>query len=170
MSLPVDARMTSLLVVLALALGALAIAPPVTGNASSPRTKRVTCNLVLFATIPQPNARAANFGSARCGRPFGTGVQQDSSTVTRSSLTTGQFTGPFKMFFDRGTIRGRFTIRFVTTLNAQYRIVGVRYTGTLRVTGGTAAYRRVRGSGTITGVSADAVRTELRERLTLRGL
>jgi hypothetical protein len=144
-------------------------------SAAQAKTRRITCKLDLFATIPQPAPSAANFGTTKCGRPFGSGVQKDSSTVTRTSLTTGVFTGPFKMFFDTGTIKGTFKISFVTTLglpippSTAYRITGVSYTGTLKVTGGTGAWRRLRGTGTIVGTSPDAKRTALTERLTLRG-
>ncbi len=139
------------------------------------KTRTITCSLKLFATIPQPAPTAANFGTTNCRKPFGVGVQKDSSTVTRSSLTTGVFEGPFKMFFDTGTIKGTFRIAFVTTLGPPIApsplpsIAGVVYTGTVTVTGGTGAWRRIRGSGTVTGTSPDAKVTSLTERLTLRG-
>ncbi len=143
--------------------------------AATAKTRTVTCKLDLFATIPQPAPTAANYGSTSCGKPFGFGVQKDSSTVTRSSLTTGTFEGPFKMFFDTGTIKGTFKISFVTTLAPPVppatlpTIAGVVYTGTLEVTGGTGAWRRIRGTGTITGTSPDAKRTSLTETMKLRG-
>ncbi len=139
------------------------------------KTRTITCKLTLFATIPQPAPTAANYGSSNCGKPFGFGVQKDSSTVTRSSLTAGVFEGPFKMFFDTGTIKGRFKIAFVTTLAPPVppatlpTIAGVVYTGTVTVTGGTGAWRRISGSGTVTGTSPDAKVTSLTEKLTLRG-
>jgi hypothetical protein len=139
------------------------------------KTRKITCKLDLFATIPQPAPTAANFGSSSCGKPFGFGVQKDSSTVTRSSLTTGVFEGPFKMFFDTGTIKGTFKISFVTTLAPPVppatlpTIAGVVYTGTVKVTGGTGAWRRIRGGGSVTGTSPDAKRTSLTEKMTLTG-
>ena len=159
-------------------LAALVLAGAMTAAlpASAPaKTRKITCKLDLFATIPQPAPTAANFGTTSCGKPFGFGVQKDSSTVTRSSLTTGVFEGPFKMFFDTGTIKGRFNIAFVTTLAPPVApatlptIAGVVYTGTVTVTGGTGAWRRIRGSGTVTGTSPDAKVTSLTETLTLRG-
>ena len=132
--------------------------------------KQVTCRLTLYATIPQPAPTAANFGSARCGLPFGNGVQQDSSTTTRTSPLTGSFTGPFKLFFDRGSLRGTLTISFVTTVDAALHITGVTYKGTLKITGGSARNRKVRGTGTVTGFSPDAFRTDLTEVLTLTGV
>jgi hypothetical protein len=140
-------------------------------SAATKKTKSVTCDLILFATIKQPAPTAANFGSANCGKPFGKGVQQDSSKTTRTSLTSGSFTGPFKLFFDRGTIAGTFTIGFVTTLApATYAITGVTYKGTLTITKGTGSYRRVRGTGTVAGTSPDAVKTALQYKLKLRGI
>jgi len=152
--------------------GAMTAALPAAAPA---KTRKITCKLDLFATIPQPAPTAANFGTSSCGKPFGFGVQKDSSTVTRSSLTTGVFEGPFKMFFDTGTIKGTFKIAFETTLAPPVppatlpTIAGVVYTGTVAVTGGTGAWRRIRGTGTVTGTSPDAKRTSLTETLTLRG-
>ena len=159
-------------VVAIVAAGATAFALPAAAPA---KTRTITCSLKLFATIPQPAPTAANFGTTNCRKPFGVGVQKDSSTVTRSSLTTGVFEGPFKMFFDTGTIKGTFKISFVTTLGPPVApsplptIAGVVYTGTVSVTGGTGAWRRIRGSGTVTGTSPDAKVTSLTEKLTLRG-
>jgi hypothetical protein len=138
--------------------------------------KHVTCTVNLFAIIKQPAPTAANFGTTRCNRGLGTGVQQDSSTTTRTSPTTGSFSGPWKMFFDEGTLYGTFSISFVTTLEPlmtdppSFAIRGVAYTGTLRVTRGSGRYAHVRGSGTLTGASPDAVQTRLDEHLTLTGL
>jgi hypothetical protein len=140
------------------------------------RPTHVTCTLNLYAVIKQPAPTAANFGTTRCSAGLGTGVQQDSSTTTRTSPTTGSFTGPFKMFFDQGTIYGTFTISFVTTLEPlatdppSFAIRGVAYTGTLKVTRGSGRYSGVRGSGTLTGTSPDAVQTQLVEKLRLTGL
>jgi len=145
-------------------------APAASAAAKRQQAKEISCALTLFATIKQPAPTAANFGPAKCSKPFGPGVQQDSSTTTRTSLTTGSFSGPFKLFFDRGTIKGRFTISFVTTLSPTNQITGVTYEGTLRVTGGSAAYRRVRGTGTVTGSSPDAVQTTLAYKLKLTGI
>jgi hypothetical protein len=153
--------------VLVLAAGA---APAPAAAKAKAQARNVSCGLVLFATIKQPASRAANYGSATCGTPFGRGVQSDSSTVKRTSPAAGTFTGPFKMSFDRGTISGSFSIAFVTMLApATYAITGVLYKGVLSVTKGTGAYRRVRGTGTVTGSSPDAVRTTLTYKLKLTG-
>ena len=137
----------------------------------SSQPKNVTCNLWLRALIPQPAPTAANIGLVRCDNGIGYGAQRDSSVTTRTSPLTGSFTGPFTMYFEDGSLTGTFTIAFVTTVGGNpLRITGVTYNGTVEVTGGTGDYRRVRGSGTVTGFSPDAVNTQLTESLTLTGL
>jgi hypothetical protein len=144
---------------------------PAPAATKTAKARKVTCSLLLFATIKQPAPTAGNYGSAKCSRPFGRGVQEDSSTVKRSSPTSGTFTGPFRMYFDRGTIKGTFSIAFVTVLApATYAITGVLYKGVLKVTEGTGAFRRVRGTGTVTGTSLDAVKTTLTYTLKLTAI
>jgi hypothetical protein len=165
----------------AVAAPAAATKPPILAASGAAKHKahkprQVVCNLNLYAIIRQPAPTAANFGTTQCNRGLGGGVQQDSSTTTRTTATTGSFTGPFKMFFDEGTIYGRFTISFVTTIEPlattppSFAIRGVDYVGTVRVTRGSGRYSHVRGSGTMAGHSPDAVQTQLVERLTLTGL
>jgi hypothetical protein len=160
--------------VAALSVAALTTVAPANGKiaarAAKTKTKTITCNLTLFAIVPQPAPTAANFGTTTCTKPFGLGVQQDSSVTTRTSPTTGFFTGPFKMFFNDGTIKGTFRIAFKTTLNAAYKIVAVNYTGTLKVRFGTGKFKKVKGSGTLTGISPDLVKSALRYKLRLSGL
>jgi hypothetical protein len=153
---------------LSLLTALLALAVPSSGLAAG--TTNVMCQLDLVALIPQPAPTAANAGSTQCD-VFGKGGQLDSSVTTRTSPLTGTFTGPFTMYFKRGTITGTFTIGFVTTVCCSpLRITGVTYNGTVQVTGGTRAYSNVRGSGTVTGFSPDAKRTQLTEHLVLTGL
>jgi hypothetical protein len=148
---------------------ALTLLAPATGLAAS---ANVTCNLDLFALIEQPAPTAANVGSVRCDHfLLRSGIQRDSSVTTRTSPLTGSFTGPFTMYFPYGNLSGTFTIGFVTTVCCNpLRITGVTYNGTVQVTGGTGALYRVRGSGTVTGFSPDAKRTQLTEQLALTGL
>jgi uncharacterized membrane protein len=159
------------LIGLSSAIALTAAVVPAPAATKKAKARKVTCNLVLFATIKQPAPTAGNYGSAKCSKPFGRGVQEDSSTVKRTSLTSGTFTGPFKMSFDRGTIKGTFSIAFVTMLApVTYAITGVLYKGVLKITKGTGAYRKVRGTGTVTGTSPDAVRTALTYTLKLTGI
>jgi hypothetical protein len=153
------------------ALGISAPASAVTFGFASSQPKSVTCNLWLHALITQPAPTAANIGLVRCDKGLGFGAQRDSSVTTRTGPLTGSFAGPFTMYFEDGSLTGTFTIGFVTTVGGNpLHITGVTYNGTVEVTGGTGDYRRVRGGGTVTGFSPDAVDTQLTEKLSLTGL
>lgn len=66
-------------------------------------------------------------------------MQHDTITVTPPSPTTGTGTGPYQAFFDTGTIK----------LTAHPPSDGVApYTGAAKISGGTGAYKYVRGSST----------------------
>jgi hypothetical protein len=155
-------------------IATLAIAAPAsafTFGFGSSQARNVTCNLRLHALIPQPAPTAANVGIVRCDNGIGWGAQRDSSVTTRTGPLTGSFTGPFTMYFEDGFLNGTFTIAFVTTVGGNpLHITGVTYNGTVDITGGTDDYRRVRGGGTVTGFSPDAVDTQLTEKLALTGL
>jgi hypothetical protein len=59
-------------------------------------------------TLAPPGAGGEDFGTVDCPS-FGKGVQHDTLTVTATSPTTAM-TGPFKQFFDTGTIHGTVTL------------------------------------------------------------
>ncbi len=126
--------------------------------------KQVSCELNLIAVKPPRTLTAENFGTIACDKKFlGEGVQHDSSTVTPTSQFAGHFTGPVKQFFDKGTLSGTFTINYVTNPET----LAVTYNGTIDLTKGTGRYRHLKGTGTLTGASPDAIRTKIQEELTL---
>ena len=120
------------------AMGVLACAVATGGAAargSSART--VTCHLRLFDQAPPTALQGFDLGFISCSGPFGNGLQADQFNVRLTSPTTAVLTGPFKDFFDRGTIHGRFALHGTQTAT----------TGTVRFLGGTAAFKHVRGHG-----------------------
>lgn len=163
--------LTRLISILVAGTARIAAAVSVAGQAPAKKVEHVGCTLHLNAIIKQPAPTAANFGTASCDNEFGEGVDHDSSTTTRTSPLTGHFTGPWKLYFDEGTVSGILTINFVTTVGGSPpAITGVTYDGTLQVTGATGRYKHVRGTGTVTGFSPDAVKTQLDEVFTLTGV
>ena len=111
-------------------------------GAGSAKKVKFTCT-VRLQTLATPGASGEDFGTVACTPVFGKGVQHDTITVTPTSQTTATGTGPFKAFFDAGTIHG------TTKLIAGVPSGGVvTYTGTAKFTGGTGAYKHVRGSAT----------------------
>jgi hypothetical protein len=124
-------------------------------------TKTVNCKAALVAAKP-PVSSAENFGNLTCSTPFGKGVQHDTSTVTRTSQTAGAFSGPVKLFFNTGTLRGSYKMSF-TVANKN-----ITYDGTMKISSGTGEFSGVTGTGTMTGTSDDAVHSAITEKLTLK--
>jgi hypothetical protein len=121
-----------------------------TAAAAGSATK-VTCTLQL-QTLAAPGASGEDFGTVDCGHVFGKGVQHDPLvTVTPASATTGTATGSFKEFFDAGTIHGTFNLTYTVTPPT-----AVAYSGTAKISGGTGAYKHVKGSAKVVCSSSDA--------------
>jgi hypothetical protein len=121
-------------------IAVLVVATASVAGAGSPTHVKFTC-AVHLQTLAAPGASGEDFGTVACAPIFGKGVQHDTVTVTPTSPTSGTGTGPFKAFFDTGTIRG--TMR----LTASATPAGLAtYTGTIKISGGTGAYKHVRGS------------------------
>ena len=124
------------------AAGVLAVT---VGTAPAGTVKRVSCSFDLTATIP-PNAVSVNpyatsghhVGSVSCGRPLGSGVDTDVYSV--ALLRTS---GGYKQYFDKGTIRGSYS------MSGRINATSETLRGTITVTGGTGAFTRASGSGTL---------------------
>jgi hypothetical protein len=117
--------------------------------AKSTKAKKFHCTLEQIAQ-GKPNPSGSHFGFARCPAPFGKGVHYNTYTVTPSSPTSGAIAGKFKNYYNTGTAHGTFALTFSATSPAN-----ITYTGTVAYTGGTGAFARVRGTGTITCTTAD---------------
>jgi len=128
-----------------------ALAAPAAGGAvaKAERVTKVTTKIELFAQ-GAPNPSGIHFGFVRSPRPLGSGVHYNAYTVTPTGMGRGSVAGTFKNYYARGTTRGTFTQTFVAA-----NPVNITYDGTIKITGGTGAFRRVAGSGTIHCTSAD---------------
>jgi hypothetical protein len=130
-------------------VAALLVAAVTAAGASS--TKTVTCTLQLQTLAPPGSSGGEDFGTVACDRVFGKGVQHNSKvTITPASPTTGTATGPFKQFFDTGTVHGTFKLAYSITPPS-----AVTYTGTATFSGGTGVYKHPRGSAKVTCESTD---------------
>jgi hypothetical protein len=127
----------------------LVIATATATEAGAVKNAHVTCALAL-QTLAPPGASAEDFGTVNCSSVFGKGVQHDTVTVTPTSQTTATVTGPFKQFFDTGTIHG------TVNLTASATAAGpVTYKGTAKISGGTGAYKHAKGSAEVQCTSPD---------------
>lgn len=136
-----------------------------TAGAAKTRTRTVSCTLALTAQNPPEAPRGSKFGFVRCTRPLGNGVQYDQYTVTPSSQTTGTVSGPFKHYFNTGTVRGTYKLTYTATGST------INYTGRAIYRRGTGRFRRARGSGVLTCTSSDSgLHTACTVKGTIRGI
>lgn len=134
----------------AVMLAGAALAVAATG--AKPATTKVKCTIRLVpaippgATAPNPaSARGAQFGLVSCGKPFGSGVQEDAYTAGTKGVS-----GPYKEFFNAGTISGKYSLTFTP-----HSPTNISYNGTYSVLRGTGAYAHTRGAGTLTCSTPD---------------
>jgi hypothetical protein len=123
--------------------------------------RTVRCKAKLYATRP-PVSTALEFALLTCASPLGKGVQHNSATVSANpERTSGSFSGPTRLFFDEGALRGTYKTTFGVANGT------VSYNGKIKIASGSGDFKGVRGSGTIKGSSSDGLTSALVERVTL---
>jgi hypothetical protein len=169
-------RPASRAALLAIGVGAAlaATATSVVAAAPKPSGTRVTCDVAAVTAIPNghtsvapPVQQGRQYGHVGCGRPLGVGVEANAF----KRMPSDDLQGPFRQYFAQGTIRGVFDLApdaglppSPTTFNSE------SYAGTLRVLGGTGAYRQARGQGTVKCLSVDGVHFRCTQKLALTGV
>lgn len=137
------------LAVVICSLGFSGLALATSGHGRAPRTtKKSSCTLRTVDLAPTA-IHGEDFGTLTCTRPFGAGVQHNISTLSPTSPTTGRLRGSSTLFFNTGTVRATFSLRYTISGSS------IAYVGTARVSGGTGAYRGIGGSVKLAGSSPD---------------
>ena len=134
------------------ATAAAAIGPGTGASAKGKRVTHLSCALELSAQGPPRGMppQTTSFGLVSCPRPWGRGLHYGTSSVTPTAAGQGTVAVNFKKYFDRGTIRGTVAGTFTATSP-----MNITNNGAVTITGGTGAYRRVKGRGTIACTSTD---------------
>jgi hypothetical protein len=136
------------------------------GTASAAKkAKKISCTFTLTSQEPPTATSGEDFGFVKCPKPFGKGLQYDKFTVAPATTTTGTASGPFKDYFDTGTTKGLYKLNYTVT-----GPTSVSYTGTFKYSGGTAAFKHAKGSGTLTCTSPDGVHTTCTSKGTFTGI
>ena len=126
-----------------------------TGAAAQPGAKKPTMKIKCTTTtynVSYPQLSGLNLSTFKCSKPFGAGVQR---AVTKTKATGSQVTvtGTFKNFFDTGTNHG------TVSLSGKVTTGTITASGSLTVTGGTGAYKGMKGTGKISCTTSDAGKT-----------
>lgn len=151
--------MSRRIVVAGLAIAVIGAIVAVGGTATAASSKKSTCNIRLVVAIPpgrttlDPNAKSGHqFGLVSCNKLFGTnGVQSDDYKVTPTSSVAGRVTGTFADYFNLGIVHGTYKLNVAPVSPTQQ----LTYSGSIKIVGGTGAFKGMKGTGTLTCVSND---------------
>ena len=142
-------RPRSIITIALVATSALAVVASSAAPAKTAKTTKLTCSLQLNAQ-GAPNPSGIHFGIPTCSAPFGKGLHYNAYTVTPTGPGRGSVAVRFKNYYNLGTTRGTVALTFTATSPTN-----ISYSGTVKYTGGTGAFRRVRGKGTIACTTTD---------------
>jgi hypothetical protein len=128
-----------------LAVAALAVSPIAEGAKS--KSLHGSCKFTLHQTAGSTLLKGTETGTAKCAKPFGNGT----ATTTYNNVVKGSTlhsTGNAKLVVKGGTLKS------VTKLGGKVN-AKTTLTGTAKVTGGTRAYRKARGTLKLRCVTSD---------------
>jgi hypothetical protein len=128
------------------ALGSIAIAPPIAQGAANKHQIKLT---IKDATITSQGDRLGNKQTTAglvSGKPFGHGVESITDKVTTVTSTTITFAGTITIYTAQGTITGTIKIKIKPASTG-----GATGTGTGKISGGTGSYTGAHGTFTFTG-------------------
>ena len=139
--------------VLIVSAGALFVALGSSGAAARPgkKTTKLSCTSTSY-NVSYPQLSGLTFGILKCGKPFGDGVQQ-ATTTTSVVGPKLNVTGTLKNFYDNGTNHGTFK------MSGTFSPGTITASGSVNVTGGTRAYAHMKGKGALTCATTNAGKT-----------
>lgn len=161
-------RSTSIATPALVAAAALTLGVSSGVSAQSATAKTIDCTFELYSQGPPQGTppRGITFGLVACPRPFGDGLHYGTSTVTPTGPGQGTVAVRFKKYFNRGTFKGTVAGTFAATSP-----MNITYEGKVTVTGGTGAFKHIKGRGTINCTSADGgAHRSCKVKLTLKGI
>lgn len=125
--------------------GVLAIGVPVVGaTASTAATSSgatITCTFQNYNPTPTQSS-GVTFASISCPEPFGPGVQAGTYSATVNATTGAVMEeGTYTNWYAAGTTYGTFS---------QTSATATTFKGTFTDTGGTGAFKGIKGTGTLT--------------------
>jgi hypothetical protein len=157
------------LVVAPLAVGLLVIgatsalgAKPAANAKPKPVKVKVTCKSNVGDvpadgqnSVVPPVDQGWQYGAVHCGKVFGSGIAANKYQLQDS----GDLEGSWTQYYKVGTIHGKFTMTPGDTgpPSSPTTFATVSYSGTATVDGGTGAYKKAKGKGTMNCSSVDGV-------------
>jgi len=120
-----------------------ALVAGVAASTAATKPTKEKCSSTIYNPTPT-NPSGVYFAFYRCNAPFGNTVESGNYTATVNTTTgAGTAKGTFTRWFLTGTAYGHFseTFQFTSATDATYKIA-------IKVTGGTGAFKGIKGKGT----------------------
>lgn len=148
------------------------------GTAAAAKTKssagggtKIVCSTKTSIMIPSgdnnvlpPAQQGTEYGTGNCGKPLGGGVQRDSFTVPASGDTVAKYT----LYFHTGTVSGTYDL--TPAGGSSQNFLETDWTGTMKVTGGTGAFKGAKGVGTMACTTMDGIHSTCTDKLRVKGV
>ncbi len=162
--------LTAVVAVICLVLGVgLASAAAASSKHAAIHKTKVHCKLAMSDAVPAGSPQIAlpaqsgdMYGRAACGSVLGSGVGHFTFTLEGS----GNLKGTFKQYYGSGQVKGTFVLQpadsqptSITTFDTQ------SYSGTVKVLGGTAAFKGIVGKGKMACATTDSEHYSCTEHL-----
>lgn len=142
----------------------------IAGPATAASAKSITCSTKTSISVANgqdnvlpPVSQGQEYGSAHCGGGLGGGVETDSFKVPLSGDTVAKYT----IYLNAGTVHGSYDL---TPESGSLNFLATTWTGTLKVLGGTGAYKGAAGTGTLACQSLDGIHTTCTDKLKLKSV
>ena len=119
-----------------------ALVTGVTAGSAATKVTTVKCKATEYNPTPK-DLSGVVLGFTSCSKPLGNGVVSATySAVVNTTTGAGTAHGTFTKWLATGTVRGRYTekIQFTSDADATYKLATT-------ITGGTGAFKGVKGSG-----------------------
>ena len=142
----------------------------IAGPATAASAKSIACSTKTSISVANgqdnvlpPVSQGQEYGSAHCGGGLGGGVETDSFKVPLSGDTIAKYT----IYLNAGTVHGTYDL---TPESGSLNFLASTWTGTLKVLGGTGAYKGAAGTGTLACKSLDGIHTTCTDKLKLKSV
>jgi hypothetical protein len=106
-------------------------------------------------SVVPPVDQGWQYGAVQCGKVFGRGIAANKFQLQDS----GDLNGSWAQYYGLGSIHGKFAMTPAETgpPSSPTTFSTVSYSGTVTVLGGTGAFKKAKGKGTMTCSSTDGV-------------
>ncbi len=114
-------------------------------------------------SVSPPAQQGTEYGTVSCAKLLGGGVQRDAFAVPASGDTVAKYT----LYFRTGTLSGTYDL---TPTGEPANFLETDWTGTMKITTGTGAFKGAEGVGTMSCKTMDGIHSTCTDKLRVKGV